>query len=212
MYVIYDGRSYIGATANNTPSCVGNRKKALTFDTLEKANNYINNIKATMRKFPWQAVEIGGMSKPAAEVRGEVSDVTLKRKETVLERSGFDIVKFFNSTIETVSQLRDYAKNMRHLEQEYNDKIMDTRHYMRDPRTKLNAIQLQRLAQFKTQLEKERWECKSNYLIAEIFLEDFNRIEDPIWIEEINKIKRDEYKPRCLTFEMLDEIVGKVKK
>lgn len=216
MYVIYDGRSYIGATANNTPSCVGNRKKALTFDTLEKANNYINNIKATMRKFPWQVVCVGRKDN-CSETDTNSCDNEIKppcdpKSEMKLNQFNFNVAEFFNTTIETVSQLDEYAKNMRELEESYNGEIMDVRHYKRDPDTKLNAIQLQRLEQFEIQLEKERYECKSNRLIAELFLGNLNKLKDRKMLHEIQKIKNSKYRPRSLSFEAIDEIVGKVKK
>ena len=110
-------------------------------------------------------------------------------EETQLEKSGFDISKFFNETIETISQLRDYANNMGYLEREYNQKILDVRHYKRDINTKLNAIQLQRLEQFEIQLERERYECKSNRMISEIFLSDLKRLENIKYVEVVKNIK-----------------------
>ena len=129
--------------------------------------------------------------------------------ETELEKSGFDISNFFNEAIKIISQLRDYAKNMEYLEQEYNKKILDVRHYKRDVNTKLNAIQLQRLEQFEIQLERERYECKSNRIIADMFLLDLNRMENINYIEVMKRVKDSEYKPEIFTFELLDEIVGK---
>ena len=101
---------------------------------------------------------------------------------------------------------------MGYLEKEYNQKILDVRHYKRDINTKLSAVQLQRLEQFEIQLERERYECKSNRMIAEIFLTDLGRLENVNYLEVIRNIKESEYKPEILTYELLDEIVGKKKR
>ena len=210
MYVLSNGHSYIGVNSDNVPTSVSNIKKALHFSDGKKASNYKDNLKTTLKKFNWQIVKVDDdtiNNDTEIENTGEYIYV-----ETPLEKSGFDISKFFNEAIETVSQLRDYANNMDFLEREYNQKILDVRHYKRDINTKLSAIQLQRLEQFEIQLERERYECKSNRMIAEIFLTDLKRLENIKYIEVVRNIKESEYKPEILTYEMLDEIVGKKRK
>lgn len=210
MYYLYNGHSYIGVDDNNVATSVSNIKKAIPFSDEKKATNYLGNLKATLRKFDWQIVKIEDDSENCDENCENVGEYTYV--ETELERSGFDISKFFNDTIETVSQLRDYANNMGYLEREYNQKILDVRHYKRDIKTKLSAVQLQRLEQFEIQLERERYECKSNRMIAEIFLTDLSRLENAKYLEVVRNVKESEYKPEILTYEILDEIVGKKKK
>lgn len=56
---------------------------------------------------------------------------------------------------------------------------------------------------------RERYECKSNRTIAEIFLSDLKRLENINYVEVVNNVKQSEYKPEIYTYEMLDEIVGK---
>ena len=207
MYVLNNGHRYIGVNSDNVQTSVSNIKKALHFSDGKKASNYKDNLKTTLKKFNWQIVKVDDdtiNNDTEIENTGEYIYV-----ETPLEKSGFDISKFFNEAIETVSQLRDYANNMNFLEQEYNRKISDVRHYKRDSRTKLNAIQLQRLEQFEIKLERERYECKSNRIIAQYFLNDLARLEDVQSMEVIKNIKESEYQPRVLTYELLDEIVGK---
>lgn len=121
------------------------------------------------------------------------------------------MAEFFKNTIAVISQLREYAHCMRRLESEYNMKISDVRHYKRDKSTKLNAIQLQKLEQFEIKLERERYEAKSNYIIAEIFLSDFGRMENSNYIGVVDSVKNSTYKPQRLSFDLLDEIVGKRK-
>lgn len=207
MYYLYNGHSYIGVDSNNVATSVSNIKKALPFSDERKATNYLENLKTTLRKFNWQIVMTEDEDENIEQNCENVGEYTYV--ETELEKSGFDISKFFNNAIETVSQLRDYANNMGYLEREYNQKILDVRHYKRDINTKLSAIQLQRLEQFEIQLERERYECKSNRMIAEIFLSDLNRLENVKYLEVVRNVRESVYKPEILTYELLDEIVGK---
>ena len=210
MYVLSNGHSYIGVNEENVATSVSNIRKALLFSEEKKAYNYRDNLKSTLRRFNWQIVKIEDDAEPDSFENTECDVYTYT--ETQLEKSGFNISKFFDNAVNTVSQLRDYANNMNFLEQEYNKKILDVRHYKRDINTKLSAIQLQRLEQFEIQLERERYECKSNRMIAEIFLTDLKRLENIKYIEVVRNIKESEYKPEILTYEMLDGIVGKKRK
>ena len=208
MYLLSNGHSYIGVNSDNTATSVSNINKALTFTEEKKAANYRDNLKSTLRKFNWQIVKIEDSVGNADDSKGEEEHTYV---ETDLEKNNVNISEFFNNAIKTISQMRDYADNMGFLEQEYNKKILDVRHYKRDIKTKLSAVQLQRLEQFEIQLERERYECKSNRMIAEIFLADFKRLENINYIEVIKNIKESEYKPEILTYELLDEIVGKTR-
>lgn len=208
MYVLSDGYRYIGVGSLNVATSVSNIDKALKFVEEKKAANYRDNLKNTLKRFDWQIVQIEEVEnvEKTMENFGEYTYV-----ETQLEKSGFDISEFFKEVIETVSQLKNYANNMRYLEKRYDQKILDVRHYKRDINTKLSAVQLQRLEQFEIQLERERYECKSNRIIAEIFLADLSRVENIKYVEVVKNIKESEYKPEILTYELLDEIVGKKK-
>lgn len=210
MYYLYNGHMYIGVDPNNSATSVSNVKKALPFTDEKKAINYLENLKTTLRKFNWQIIKVENETEDVEQKCENDGEYTYE--ETQLEKSGFDISEFFNEAIETVSQLRDYANNMGYLEKEYNQKILDVRHYKRDANTKLSAVQLQRLEQFEIQLERERYECKSNRMIAEIFLTDLGRLENIKYLEVVKNIKESEYKPEILTYELLDEIVGRKKR
>lgn len=205
MYALSNGYTYIGIGNDNVATTVNNIKKALTFSEKKKAFNYKDNLKKTLKKFNWEIITVDS----DVEQDIETGDEIYKYNETELEKSGFDILDFFNTTIKTISQLKAYANNMNYLEQEYNKKILDVRHYKRDINTKLNAIQLQRLEQFEIKLERERYECKSNRIIAEFFLSDLKRLENINYIDTVKNIKESEYKPKILTYELLDQVVGK---
>ena len=209
MYVLSDGYRYIEVDSLNVATSVSNIDKALKFVEEKKAANYRDNLKNTLKRFNWEIVKIEDEIDNVEKMIENFGEYTYV--ETQLEKSGFDISEFFKEVIETVSQLRDYANNMRYLEKEYDQKILDVRHYKRDTNTKLSAVQLQRLEQFEIQLERERYECKSNRIIAEVFLADLTRIENTKYLEVVKNIKESEYKPEILTYELLDEIVGKKK-
>lgn len=207
IYRISDGSNYIGLSTEGCQTAVKNLGKAIEFSEKQKAVNYLNNIKSTLKKFNWSIVE------EELDDEKDISDMEcIEYVETELEKSGFDISEFFKETIKTISQLRGYASNMSYLEKEDNKKILDVRHYIRDERTKLNAIQMQRIGYFLRQLEKERYEHKSNRMIAEIFLSDLKRLENINYIDVVINVKESEYKPEIFTYEFLDEIVGKKRK
>lgn len=207
MYYLRNGRTYIGINEENRATSVSNLDKALAFSEKKKAENYRDNLKTTLKKFNWMVIEVKDEDTTPTPDTTEETDT--EHEETTIEISGIDISVYFKEAIKTLSQLRRYASNMQKLEEEYNKKILDVRHYKRDIRTKLNAIQLQRLEQFEIQLERERYECKSNRRIAEIFLVDLNRLRNINYIEVVKRVKESEYKPEILTYEMLDNIVGK---
>ena len=71
---------------------------------------------------------------------------------------------------------------------------------------------MQKIGYFLRQLERERYEHKSNRMIAEIFLSDLKRLENINYIEVVKNVKESEYVPEILTYEMLDEIVGRSKR
>ena len=204
MYVITNGRNYIGADSNNSPTTVNVVSKAILFKDKKKAENFKENMKSTLKRFDWEVV--------ALEDEREGECETIEYIPTQLEMENFNISDFFKKAIITISQLKQYADNMHCLECDYNKKIKDIRHYKRDINTKLSAVQLQRLEQFEIQLERERYECKSNRTIAEIFLNDLSRLEDIKYLEVVRNVKESEYKPEILTYELLDEIVGKKKR
>lgn len=216
-YLITDGTKYVKQKVSGKYDYVQNSSIADTWNTIKLANAILQNAlpKAIRKDFYvayWNGQEYVKCTMTDTEKKEQAAtneNDSCTYVETELEKTGFNISDFFNNTIKTVSELRVYAKNMSYLEQEYNKKILDVRHYKRDTNTKLNAIQLQRLEQFEILLERERYECKSNRMIAEIFLTDLNRLENIKYIEVVKNVKESEYKPEILTYEMLDGIVGK---
>ena len=207
MYVLTNGRNYIGLNSHKTATSVANIKKALLFSEEKKAINFKENLKSTLKKFDWHIKKLDSNDEKEDCVNSLVSNEVAN--ETELNTENFNVFEFFDSAIKTVVQLEKYASKMASLEEEYNKKIQDVRHYKRDIRTKLNAIQLQRLEQFEIKLERERYDCKSNKTIAEMFLFDLNRMKNPEYIERAKNVRESEYKPRILTFDMIDSIVGK---
>lgn len=180
-----------------------NRDNALTLDTVEEAKKTIEDLPDVFKLQNWKIKDVN--------LIGDEGDIVenITPVPNELAEKDFDISKFFINTINCISQLKSYAKNMRALVKECEDKILDIRHYKRDEKTKLNAIQLQRLEQYEISIERERYKYKSNHIIAEIFLADFSRLSNKGYIKVIENVKQSEYKPRVLTYESLDNIVGR---
>ncbi len=210
MYVIGNGHQYIGITDDNRTTCVSKRSKAATFDKEQKAINFKNNLKSTLRRFNWEVIYVKDQSEEQSEAKENFERI--EADNAILEslkRDEFDIAKFFIETVSTVSQLQKYSDRMREMVEECDLKILDIRHYKRDKDTKLNAVQLSRLEQFEIKVERERYKYKSNYRIADIFLADLTRLSNPNYIKVVKDVKNSKYKPRIMTFEALDDIVGK---
>ena len=51
-----------------------------------------------------------------------------------------------------------------------------------------------------------------NRIIAEIFLSDMSRLKNAEYLDVVKNVKESEYKPKILTYELLDDIVGKQRK
>lgn len=210
-YILTNNGMYIGIdNSSGRATSYTSQSKAILFDTEKKAQNFKANLKATMKRFDWNIVEI---TAPDEEIEDDLDELDLDKEDfdAFVCNENFDVLEFVKNTIQTTSQLKHYIKYMKLLEHQRNLMIKDIRHYKRDERTKLNAIQLKNLAQYETILEKERYKYKSNHLIAELYLDNLSNLDDQSLIERAEFIKNSEYKPRVLTYEMIDEIVGKTR-
>lgn len=58
MYYISNGQHFIGYGVGNVPTTVANYKNAVSFAEEKKANNFIGNLKNTLKRFDWQVVDI----------------------------------------------------------------------------------------------------------------------------------------------------------
>lgn len=219
MFVLSNGCGFIGLRKdNNCPTTVGSVNQALMFAEKQKALNYKENLKNTLRRFNWEVVELNDgqiknekvetLSKNILNVEKETSNMSSKISDK-LDMDNFNIYEFATSATLTLSKLKEYLDFSLKQEIEWTDKINDIRHYLRDNCGKLNAIQMQRVGYFLQKLEKERYDYKSNRLISELLLEDFNRMKNPGFVCKIKKIKESKYQPRIYSYELIDEISGR---
>ncbi len=100
MYIISNGNTYIGINSQNVATSVSNINRALQFTEEKKAINYRDNLKNTLKKFNWQVVKIEDETENIEQDCENIGEYTYV--ETELEKSRFDISKFFNEAIETV--------------------------------------------------------------------------------------------------------------
>lgn len=210
-YILTNNGMYIGIdNSSGRATSYTSQSKAILFDTEKKAQNFKSNLKSTMKRFDWNIVEV---TAPDEEIEDDFDELDLDKEafDAFVCDENFDVLEFVKNTIQTTSQLKHYIKYMKLLEHQRNLMIKDIRHYKRDERTRLNAIQLKNLAQYETILEKERYKYKSNHLIAELYLDNLSNLDDQSLIERAEFIKNSEYKPRILTYEMIDEIIGKTR-
>jgi hypothetical protein len=128
--------------------------------------------------------------------------------KTALEDEDFDLYEFLHNALNVFSQLENFIENMTYLERETDLKLLDLRHYKRDKRTKLNAIQMQKLAYYEQELERERKEYKTNRILASIFSKDINRIKNRQFVKIIDKIANSEYRYRRLDKGEIEDIIS----
>ena len=210
-YILTNNGMYIGIdNSSGRATSYTSKSKAIIFDTEKKAQNFKANLKATMKRFDWNIVEV---ATPDEEIEDYFDELNIDKEDidAFVRDENFDVLEFVKNTVQTTSQLKYYIKYMKFLEHQRDLMITDIRHYKRDEKTKLNAIQLKNLAQYETVLEKERYKYKSNHLIAELYLNNLSILDNQELIERAEFIKNSEYKPRILTYEMIDEIVGKTR-
>ena len=211
MYVLKRSGSsvYIGTDpVTNKPTTVQIVKKAKQFENFEKASNYKECLKNTLKKFNWDIVNIdtGDTSKNADKEELLIDEFTYI--PTDLESEDFDVVEFFKNTVKILSQSKQFIKNMECKENECNMKILDIRHYIRDENHKLNAIQMQRLGYCLRDIEKQRYKYKMNKLIALEFIDDMDKLKQPDSIMTIQNLISTPYKPRILSDSEIESIIN----
>lgn len=218
-HIITDGKNYLAN--QNGWTLVSEKKRAQHF-TLEKANNILNSLPKSFQNKSLYVDELpinasDNVYNEIAYMEGaymdfDLSDICDDNKymyhgETTIERDSVDIVNFIKNAIEVFSQLDDYIENMGFLERETDLKLMDVRHYKRDPETKLNAVEAQQLLYYEQELERERIKYKINRSVATLFQKDISRIKDNKYISIINRMSTGEYRYRRLAKDNIEEIM-----
>jgi len=210
-HVITNGESYI-LRKNNEFSLTKDKNKAQRFSE-SMANNVLNNLPKIYRNKSLSVIELE--PEPKNNIFNEISDMDgayqdfdlddvqndnkyIYRGKTYMEENDFDFVEFINLAITVFSQLDDYIENMGFLEREADLKLMDIRHYKRDPDTRMNGVEAQTLQYYEQDLERERIVYKRNRSIATIFNKNLDRIKNKNYISVINRMAKGEYKYRRL--------------
>jgi hypothetical protein len=115
---------------------------------------------------------------------------------TIMEDENFDFAEFMKTAIKVFSQIDTYIENMAYLEREMDLNLCDTRHYKRDPNTKMNAIEAQKLQYYEQELERERIKYKRNKIIASIINTDLDRLKKSAYVKVIERVVGSEYRYR----------------
>ena len=218
-HIITDGKNYLAN--QNGWTLVTDKSKAQHF-TQEKANNVLGSLPKIFSNKSLYVDEL--ILQPSDNVFNEISSMDgaymdfdlneicednkyMYHGETKIERDNVDFIKLLITAIEALSQLDDYVENMGFLERETDLKLMDVRHYKRDPETRLNGIEAQQLQYYEQELERERIKYKINRSIATLFQKDISRIKDKKYIAIVNRMATGEYKYRRLTKDNIEEIM-----
>ena len=230
--LITNGKQYIRLDSNGSPQTCG-QVLAERFSE-DKAKNIIKNLPKPLRKFHFNVQlvsEIAAQPKPIeeeklpedingilAELDDYYEDYQRNPKydnpytyhgETALEKelsmNDIGIGNFFKMVIECVSDREKYIENMEYLIKEYDLKILDVRHFIRDEETKLGTVQMSRISYLLQYYERQRAICKRNRNCAKLFQYHVERFKNRKYMKVIDKITNSKYKYRRLSKEYLED-------
>ena len=230
--LITNGKQYIRLDSNGSPQTCG-QVLAERFSE-DKAKNIIKNLPKPLRKFHFNVQlvsEIAAQPKPIeeeklpedingilAELDDYYEDYQRNPKydnpytyhgETALEKelsmNDIGIGNFFKMVIECVSDREAYIENMEYLIKEYDLKILDVRHFIRDENTKLGTVAMSRISYLLQYYERQRAICKRNRNCAKIFQYHVERFKSKKYMKVIDTIMNSKYKYRRLSKSYLED-------
>lgn len=230
--LIINGKQYIRLDSNGSPQTCG-QVLAERFSE-DKAKNIIKNLPKPLRKFHFNVQlvsEIAAQPKPIeeeklpedingilAELDDYYEDYQRNPKydnpytyhgETALEKelsmNDIGIGNFFKMVIDCVSDREKYIENMEYLIKEYDLKILDVRHFIRDEETKLGTVSMSRISYLLQYYERQRAICKRNRNCAKLFQYHVERFKNRKYMKVIDKIANSKYKYRRLSKEYLED-------
>lgn len=230
--LITNGKQYIRLDSNGSPQTCG-QVLAERFSE-DKAKNIIKNLPKPLRKFHFNVQlvsEIAAQPKPIeeeklpedingilAELDDYYEDYQRNPKydnpytyhgETALEKelsmNDIGIGNFFKMVIDCVSDREKYIENMEYLIKEYDLKILDVRHFIRDEETKLGTVSMSRISYLLQYYERQRAICKRNRNCAKLFQYHVERFKNRKYMKVIDRITNSKYKYRRLSKEYLED-------
>ena len=205
MYIITDGKVFLGKDFKNKAIVISDKKRATEFSSEFAARNFIKNLPVLLKKAWYIKNDDGFCTEIEYESQFEFEKVT------PMEDKDFDICGFFEQVIDVMSNIDLFINNMAEKESVTDMKILDIRHYIRNNNHKLNAIQMQRLGYYLQELEKERYSYKSNRLIASMFSNNLSALKDKSNISKMREVVSSQYKPRVLDDNDIECIINKKK-
>lgn len=216
MFILRDERGYLGKDDFDKPTIVSSYDKAIAFKTSTASRNFLKHIPAILQKTNWCICdceseyynEMFGVEEMEGSLFGDEKALFFSSRPTPIEEKEIDLYNFFTDVINVMSHIDKYITNMYQNEQTVDMKILDIRHYIRDNSHRLGAIQMQRLGYHLQSLERERYQYKSNRLIASMFANDINALKDKDNIVKMNSVLTSKYNPRVLRDEDIEEIMN----
>lgn len=204
-------------------------KEANTYFQSTKMKNLISGAKSKFRIEPVEGEMFNRSTKAEKEIEEEIfqeikemdgvyedfNDVKFSDNvnkhvyagKTFMEDEEFDLAEFLSTAVRVFSQLDKYAENMAYMEREMDLAINDMRHFNRDEKTKLNAIQMQSFGYCVQEMERMRKKYKTNKILASIFTKDIKRLKNKSFVKVINNITESEYKYRRLDMETIANMI-----
>ncbi len=198
MDTIIHSSGYYVHVHNNKPELVAEVSKATQF-SYGCAKRFISNQIAKKHRGEYIIQQI---SEPPDFLKNECSIAPIKinrKKASTPKPLPPEIEKTHNETIAFAEHIKGLiharldksAEKLRKQLHEYEDKICDYRHFIRDTSNRFNGVELCRAAKYHKQLEHERSETKKELQRVQKMLDSADKL-----LNEVITFDYEEYKPR----------------
>lgn len=189
MYVITNGKVYVGIDKDNTQTTVASIKKAKIFDSQKTAKNFLGCLKHTLRRFSWRIEEIEDSTETLYDEIQKINvdelscDDELKKivKCVATLEGGFEDLK--------MKQL-EYNKQLSQLDAEICDIEHAAEFYT------LNAVQGYKLYKSLHNAMVKRRMVKDSLLIIQILFEKGLNKNSRDVIKSLKGLDKRQYEPR----------------
>lgn len=203
MFLITDKSGRYLKTTVDKVNFVSNQTLADTFDTFQSATNYINSKYSKKRRKNYKVVEMSsGIIESNKKNDSDISalkelthqgvELTYPSLFSLCSRSPNAPDKFEEIVRHAINvyispEIERYTKQL----QEFDGKILDLRHFLRHPDTKLNACQACKFTLQLQKLERDREACKKELQRLAMLRSDVYKS-----FKEAKNFEYDDYKSR----------------
>jgi hypothetical protein len=236
-YIITNGRQYIRLNENGAPvSCA---KPAAERFTQYKAENIVKSLPKSLQKFHFKVQPVpeegskideyaiqATYKKPLDEESKAVlenlddfyedyressdkDNIHAYTQRTYIEDNIDDVPAMLREMIIFVSQMDNFIQNMKYTIREYDLKILDVRHFIRNNGTRLGVVHMAKVGYLWQDFERKRAKCKIAMNCCLVFQNHLERLKNENYINIIDEISGSEYRYRRLDEDAINTLIGR---